>query len=151
MKEPVDLQGFKFRNATMVWQFTPKDSPVTTLQQLLKKFYAEWRWHNKPLGWARNPEKEGIPIFANAQVIVAPCRCGFYFVLERQFNELFGPHTMTLYYRSQYVDNEVVWVAVAQINAMWHSDERVQEAFHEVIKTKKLYQSEKTGEMVVLR
>lgn len=151
MKEPLDLRGFKFGDATMVWQFAPRDSPVVSLAQLLLKFYAEWRWHNKPLGWARNPEKEGVAVFANADVIVAPCRCGFYFVLERQFREIFGPHTMTLYYRSQYVDNEVVWVATAQFNGMWHSDERVREAFFDVIKRKKLYQSETTAALVVLK
>lgn len=153
MKESIKLQGFKYADAPTCWELVPVDPPVTSLQLLLQKFYAEWRWHHKPLGWVRNPENKAGDLYygPHADVIVVPCRCSFYFVLERQFNEIFGPHTMTLFYKSQYTDNELAWVAICQIHGLWHSDERMLASFLAALKSKELYQSEKTASIVVLK
>lgn len=152
MKEPLDLRGFKFHNAPVRWELVPEMLPVTSLQLLLEKFYEEWQWHSKPLGWARDPEnKDGTPVFPHMGAVVAPCRCNFYFVIEKSFNTLFGPHKLTLFYRSHYVPNEFAWVAIAQIEGLWHSDERLRKAFMECIEAKQLFQSEDTAGTIVYK
>ena len=148
-----DLQGFKFFNAPMRWVLEAKEPEVTTLGQLLKRFMEEWEWGKKPLGWARNPlAPDGTPFYGDVvDVVVAPYRKNFYVVIERAFNDLFGPHCVRVFYKSHQIKDDVVWVAICQICCMWHSDEKLQAAMIEAIDAGELYQSEKTAAEIVYK
>jgi hypothetical protein len=146
------VQGFRYDDSPAgCWELST-DYKFTSLQQLLAKFYEEWQWSPDFLGWARDPvNKDGQPEFDPVtNWIVAPCRRRFYITIERQFKEMFGPHPMRLMYRSDQVDNEICWVAICQLNGMWHSDERIKAAAIDAINTKQLYQSERTAQELIL-
>lgn len=150
----MELQDFGFEGAPLHWSLELTDPRYASLQQLLEKFMEEWSWGKKPLGWVQNPEtKDGQPYFAdgtNNDYIVAPYRKNFYIVIERSLGEIFGPHIARLMYRSWQVSGEISWVAVCQIEAMWHSDERMLKALTTAIDSGELYQSLKTAETIVL-
>lgn len=146
----MDLQGFLFPDSPWKWQFATADYKVASLQQLLQKFEDEYNYDEKPLAFARDPvNKEGRPYYATTtNWIVLPYRRGFYFTIER--NGMFGPHACRLYYKSWQADGEIAWVAICQVSAMWHSDERMLAAFTEAINSDELYQSPKTAATIVI-
>lgn len=152
----IDIQGFKFEDSPAArWTLEPVDLKYTTLGKLLRKFYREYKWDKKPLGWARNPinKNTGDPYFdpnTNPNVIVAPFRKGFYIVIFEAFRNMFGPHVVRLMYRSNQLDGDDVWVAICQINAMWHGDDRMLAALQEAISTKEFFQSIKSYEQIVI-
>lgn len=153
MKEPaLDVGGFKFTNAPIRWELVPTPPKVTTCLKLLRKFRPEWRWFQKPIAFARNPEKNGVPLFStHSDVIICVYPKGYYIKIERYGNEIFGPHPCILYYRSDQAKGEIAWLAICQIEAMWHSDERMLIALNRAIKNKELWQSETTAQTIVIK
>lgn len=153
MKElALDLGGFKFADSQAArWELVPVDPEYTTGLKLLRRFNIEARWWRKPMAWCRNPErKDGIAIFGSKDVILVLYGKNFHITIERYGTEIFGPHPCRLYYRSHQSYGEVAWVAICQIEAMWHSDERMLKALNTEIKNRRLWQSDQTSETIVL-
>lgn len=148
----MDVQGFRFHDAPIQWALEPVDCKLASCATLLAKFLEEWSYDQKPLAWARNPvDKDGRPYYEPiTDWIVAPYRRNFRLVIERQFGEMFGPHPVRLYYESWQIPGELAWIAICQIRAMWHSDDRMLLAVQEAVNAGELYQSEKTAETLVL-
>ncbi len=154
MREPsIDIGGFKFADAPIRWELVPRDYEVISCLALLRKFRQEWRWFKKPIAWARNPEKDGVPMLSQclSDVIISIYPKGFYIRIDRLGNEIFGPHPAKLYYRADQKKGEVAWVAIVQIEAMWHSDDRMLAALNHGIKNKQLWQSDQTAETYVIK
>lgn len=146
--EPLDIGGFKFDAAPARWALAPADPEVITCLKLLRNFYREARWWRKPKVWARNPEKEGVPMFGNKDIIIALYGRNFYITIERK--DLFGPHPARLFYRSYQFPKEFAWVAIVQIEGMWFGDERLLKALNYEIRNRNFYQSDETAETPVL-
>lgn len=146
------MGGFKFEDSDVAcWELAPVDKEVTTPALLLRQFRREWRWWQRPMLFARNPEKEGLPLFGDFDVILCGYPHGFFIQIDRYPGESFGPHAARLFYRSWQVTTEIAWVAVCQLSAFWHSDERLLKELNHAIRNKQLYQSRETANTVVLQ
>lgn len=146
----LDVGGFKFDDAPARWALQPADLEYISGIKLLRQFRAEARWWRKPAAWLRNPEKNGISIYGDNDIIIAVYGKNFHITIERYGNEQFGPHPCRLYYRSYQVRGEMAWVGIVQIEAFWHSDERMLKALNHEIKNRRFYQSDKTATTPVL-
>lgn len=153
MKEPaISVEGFRYADSHITWELVRQDYEVISCAQLLQKFRKEWRWFiKKPMAWARDPvDRTGEPMFSvNLEVIVAAYPKNFHIVIER--TDMFGPHPARLYYRSTQVDNEIAWVAICQVEGMWHSDDRMLKGLNHAIRNKELFQSQKSAELIVIK
>jgi hypothetical protein len=151
LDEQFDLGGFKFDDAPSRWELVKAELEVTSCLRLLREFRIEARWWRKPAAWVRNPERNGMPVYGDEDVIIAFYGRNFHITIERYGRELFGPHPCRLYYRSRQVKGEFAWVGIAQINAMWFSDEKLLAALNHEIKNKRFWQSDKTATTIVLK
>jgi len=152
--EPIgmDIAGFKFADSDAAcWELAPKDLEVTNGAMLLRKFRREWRWWRTPMVWARNPEKERMPVFGGFDVIFIGYSKGFFITIERYPGESFGPHAARLYYRSWQVETEIAWVGICQLSAFWHSDERLLKELNHEIRNRHFFQSFETANTIVLQ
>lgn len=148
MKQPIELQGFKFADSPIHWELVPVDAPVRSLANRLARFTDNWKEDSIPKVWARNPEnKDGQKLFFG-EVILVMFSDGFHIVIDKASN-MFGPHAARLMYRSDHVEGEVAWVAICQLSAMWHSDDKMLAALQESINAGELWQSEETAKQVV--
>lgn len=147
----VDVNGFKFHDAPTRWELVPKELEVLSCLQLYRRFRLEARWWRTPMVWTRNPEKEGSPIYGPYDIILVLYGQNFHITIERYGSEIFGPHPCRLFYRSFQRPEEQTWVAIAQIHAMWHSDERLLKALNHEIKNRGFWQSDKTASTIVLK
>lgn len=149
----LDIQGFKFDDSDAArWELVPREMEVITLARLLQEFRQHWRWFQKPIVFARNPEKEGKFFFGEfTDMIICVYPRGFHITIERYGREIYGPHAARLFYRSSQDKTEVAWVAICQLNVFWHSDERVLAALNSEIKNRRLWQSPETSRQVVLQ
>lgn len=146
------MGGFKFDDSDVAcWELAPVDKEVVTCGMLLQQFRQEWRWWLNPLVWARNPEKEGSPIYGQFDVIFCGYPKGFYITIERYPGESFGPHAARLYYRSWQVTTEIAWIGICQLSAFWHSDERLLKELNHTIRNRQMYQSKETERTIVLK
>lgn len=144
-----------------MWELQQADLRVSTVGKLFARFMDEWAYDSSPLlmtmpdttrGYVlRNPEnKWGQRYFdANTDWSVIAFRQRFHITIERQYREVFGPHPARIMYRSWQLEGELIWVAIAQLNFMWHSDERLLASLQEALKAGEFYQSEKTAETVI--
>lgn len=149
----LDVAGFKFDDSEAArWELVPADMQVTTPAVLLRQFRKEWRWWiKKPVAWVRNPEdREGHSIYGTDVIVVVYPR-NFYIVIERYHREIFGPHPARLFYRSWQVLEETAWIAICQLQIMWHSDERMFKALTHEIRNRNFWHSEATAKEIVLR
>lgn len=145
----VPLRKFRFSDSPLRWEFDVKGERVASLQQLLEKFYDEWQWDRKFLGWHRDDGKTKTEQMISPERIIAPYRKNFYIEIERAYNEIFGPHVARLLYRPWQVPGDVLWVGIIQINCMWHSDEKMKICIVAEINRKSFYQSEDTAATIV--
>lgn len=149
MKEhaiPVDF--FKHADSHVTWELQ-QNYDYTSPRILLPKFRKEWRWFLTPIAWARNPEKNGIPMFPlDQEVIVAVYPKNFFIKIDR--NDMFGPHPARLMYRSHQIKTEIAWIAICQIEGMWHSDERLLKSLNHEIRNKQLWHSQETANTSVM-
>lgn len=141
----VDVGGFRYQDSHIRWELQPVELEVTNCIRLLRKFRREWRWWIKPIAWIRNETVGG------ADVILVLYSKGFSIRIDRYGNEIFGPHPCTLFYKSWQDKTEVVWVAICQIEAMWHSDERMLKALNHSIRNGELWQSDQTAQTIVIK
>lgn len=150
LEEELDMGGFKFEDSTAGrWALVAVEPELTSCAALLRKFRAEAGWWRKPMVWARNPEgRDGVPMFGNQDIIVVLYGKHFYIAIER--NDMFGPHACRLYYRSYQFVKEIAWIAITQIEGMWHSDERLLKALNHEIRNRKFWQSKATAATIVL-
>lgn len=151
MKEDIDVQGFRYPDAPGRWMLEIADEKVTSLQLLLAKFRVEWKWRRgKPLAIARDPvNSEGKGFYDPlTNWIVMPYTGQFYFVIERKLRDLYGPHAARLYYKSYQIE-QTWWVAICQLQALWHSDIKMLAALQDAVRGDELYQSEETQQTIV--
>lgn len=146
--EYFDVGGFKFPDAPTRWEIGPVDPEMTNLHALRLKFREEWRWFTKPISWARNPEKAGVLMFPGKDVIVSVYNKGFYIFIER--SDMFGPHPARLYYRSWQDPTQFTWVAICQIEGMWHSDTILLRNLNQEIRNHRLWHSYKSAQLLVI-
>lgn len=144
----LDVGGFKHTDSHIVWELV-QNYEFTNPHQLLKEFRKHWPWYaKKPCAWVRNPEKDGVPFFGNKDVIIVVYPRNFYIEITR--DDMFGPHPARLYYRAYQNKAEVAWIAICQLEAMWHSDERILAALNAEIRNKKLWHSPRTAQIPVI-
>lgn len=148
------VQGFKFHDAAITWELQAADLKVASLQQILERFYGQFDFSDlesfNPLGWARNPEnKDGTLFYGLSDVIVVPFRRGFYIVIEKQYRELYGPHSARLLYKGHQCE-ETIWVAIMQVECYFYSDDKLRELLLAAIHEKAFYQSEHTQQQIVI-
>lgn len=142
--------------APAFWVFE-RDIKECSLRQLLQRFYDDFDPEEeltyKPLSMVYNPETaDGKRIFSfdHDQVAVFVYRRGFYCVLEKHYHSIEGPHTVMLYYRSYQV-HDVVWVATLQMDeAMFYDEDKLKSRLTEYIKQHEFYQSDKSGEIIII-
>lgn len=148
----MEIRPFRFEEAPLSWQLGLVDPQYTSLQKLLQKFMEEWEWGKKPLGWAYDPENAEGRSFMDQKYkwIVAPYRRNFYITIEKCFDNIFGPHTVRLMYKSWQVRGEFVWVAICQIHARWYNEDQMVEELIKSVDAGEFYQSEKTSKQIVL-
>src|SRR5687768_4104023 len=124
MKEPLRLQAFKYADSPIEWELAPVDSEVTSLGQLLQRFYTLFDRHDvvtfNPLAWHRNPiQANGEPLYSGDNILVL-YRRGYHVRIEKE--GMFGPHPAFLYYRCQEVE-DTLWLATLQISGMYYDDD----------------------------
>lgn len=148
----MEIQPFRFDGSPVHWELALVDPQYTTPFKLLAKFLEEWEWGKKPLGWAYDPStEEGRPYMdPKYKWIIAPYRKNFYISIEKAYDNIFGPHSVRLMYRSWQVKGEIVWVAICQIHGRWWNEENMQESMIAAIDAGELYQSIKTSKQIVL-
>lgn len=158
----MDLRGFRFDNAPWQWSLQPADCKVASLAHLFRRWKEDVAYNSCPL-LLKQPDKSNAyllrdPLNADGKPYYDPCtnwvviayRQNFYIVIEKQYHEMFGPHPARLFYRSYQLEDEICWVAIAQLNFMWYSDEKLLIAVREAIQAEEFYQSERTGETIVI-
>lgn len=143
------LRKFRFAQSPLTWEFDVKGERVCSLAQLLQRFYEEWEWDRKFLGWHRDDGKTKTEQMTSPERIIIPYRKSFYIEIERAYNEIMGPHVARLMYRPWQIDNEIIWVGILQMNCMWHSDDRLRTMITAEINRKAFYQSPDTAAMIV--
>lgn len=143
------LRKFRFSDSPLRWEFDVKGERVCSLAQLLEKFYDEWQWDRKFLGWHRDDGKTKTEQMMSPNRIIVPCRKSFYIEIEQRYNEVFGPHNARLLYRSWQVEGDVLWVGIVQVNCMWTSDDRMKTEITAQVNRKAFYQSEQTAAVIV--
>lgn len=146
-----DLGGVIHRDSPFRWVLE-REPDVTTLGKLLTKFY-DFNENDescpfKPLGWARDPEHEGKPVYGhNVHVILAPYRKNFRIVIEKHFQSVTGPHFAKLLFQTEF--QELLWVAGVQLDGLFWSDDTMRTVLVAALQNKELYQSEKTANTIV--
>lgn len=140
----LDVGGFKYDDSHVRWELQPQLQEVVSCFKLLREFRCEWRWWIKPKAWIRN-------YVSNADSILVLYGKNFYIKIERYCNEIFGPHPCILYYKSWQDKTEVAWIAICQIEAMWHSDKRMLKALNHAIRNRELWQSNQTAATIVIK
>lgn len=146
-----ELADFRFVGSPIKWVFEEVIERTKTCGQLLEQFYNEHADEEtpfKPIGVARDPEKDGYKIYGpNTSVILVAYRRGYYFLIEKQFNQIMGPHTCKLLWKTP--DGETIWIAILQISSLFHSTERMLDALFTALRERTLYQSPKTAELLI--
>lgn len=143
-----EVETFKHSDSHITWELA-SNYDYTSPQKLLKEFRRHWPWYaKKPCAWVRNPEKNGIPLYGADDVIVAVYCRNFYIAIERK--GMFGPHAARLFYRSYQCKTEIAWIAICQIEGMWHSDVQILRALNFEIRNKQLWHSKETAVIPVI-
>lgn len=147
--ESIDLQGFRYDDSQAGrWELV-RELEYASLQQLLKKFRQEWRWWiKKPMGWARDPERKESTCVEMGLILVLYSK-GFHVEIRRHHNIL-GPHPARLFYHSHQDPALFTWVAVAQLEALWYSDERILRALNNAVRNKEFWHSDKSSQTLVV-
>lgn len=147
----MDLEGFQYENAPWVWSLAPVEHEVTSMGQLVDRFYENFSYSAKPLAWARNPvhPSEGT-LYYSGDVIVIPYSSNYYVVIEKAHREIFGPHRTKLLYKARQV-NETYWVATLQLEAMFYSDERMLIVLTQAITDRQFYISDYSKKIIVIK
>ena len=117
---------------------------TTTFPKLLERFYS----HSWLIGWAVNPEKDGIKLYDN-HTIAIPCAKSFRIVISKDYHSSTGPHVAKLYYQCHQV-KDLLHIATLQINNIPFYSDELRDYLATAIEDKQFYQSPHLAEISII-